>query len=1022
MATTEPRALQSALSSPVFQTKGGGAAMHAADRHVERWAPETTANQIRPMRNLGFVDRLVSPWIESAQRSASLRMFSQYISSGVAERPAPAQASWLFPRPWYQDELDWMAAARHQTQQTTMAEAPAPTMLTTRGTYVAPARVALPANLHEYVAPSLSVARPDVAQTADAYSSLVPFAAAHAAQVMASAVAPLLQAQTRQPTAAQGVVSPAMSASLRSVLTTMLERSVQPAYGEQATRLSQVAPPMVTPPAPREEGGEAQQASELAERYAEQRARIVELQRVARATAEQRTQPEQAARIAEIQQRATEAAARREEAARQVDTRRDVAAQAERVAAAETERARLEERIAQRLAERTRQQDTQRLHETAREAAARDARVGAAPEPRAEVAAPAQARIATELANAVAALPPELASMVAGSISQRPERAAQAIAELSDALRTVELLARTTASGGSIAPSRGPRLVMPAGLGGLVSTVERTTAPAGIAARVPQFAVPVAQPTAAPVRDGRMPSMTFLAPRAAGMTPAPTSALGAAMQATPAALHHVAWSDRWLARFAGAQQQSLDVFSTASGESRMAMLAASAPSSVFVAPSVADEAKAPTRADIAAVRTNEVRQYDDNAETPDDVLFAIAAAARSARPGRAATPAAPATPAYDPMAAHGRETLADVVAHAAPAAPGAGLSAQLASSPFAPALKHVLPIGAAASFDVRALFGSAVGATYLAGLLSAPMDEIAVPRSLPTWASFSDMPMGTIGEREVESFAPTYVAPSEAGDNEQAAAHAAPLTTLRSALLSFDVETTAATPTARTMTAETPSLARTLVGSLSMPTLAETAAMRDAGTIDVAGGTAHVPSYGAPGMIADRAHAWSVAQERSSADLSYDFVTPELVLAAKVYGLGPAEAAQAARLALAGPGALSAMAGTVDRTFVQAMQIEAERRQGVTRIATAYPMAASAEGAQPSDAQAAQAGVAPRAFVPTTSAFGVQKRTPRGAYLWPSATTAALGLMAPSPDSEQSMSVAALELLAAQAVAELGTY
>jgi hypothetical protein len=57
-----------------------------------------------------------------------------------------------------------------------------------------------------------------------------------------------------------------------------------------------------------------------------------------------------------------------------------------------------------------------------------------------------------------------------------------------------------------------------------------------------------------------------------------------------------------------------------------------------------------------------------------------------------------------------------------------------------------------------------------------------------------------------------------------------------------------------------------------------------------------------------------------------------------------------------------------------------------------------------------------------TSAFGVEKRTPRGSYLWPAATTAALGLTAPAPDGEQSMSVAALELLAAQAVAELGTY
>ena len=59
---------------------------------------------------------------------------------------------------------------------------------------------------------------------------------------------------------------------------------------------------------------------------------------------------------------------------------------------------------------------------------------------------------------------------------------------------------------------------------------------------------------------------------------------------------------------------------------------------------------------------------------------------------------------------------------------------------------------------------------------------------------------------------------------------------------------------------------------------------------------------------------------------SFDFVPPELVLAARVYGLGPAEAAQAARLAIAGPGQLSAMAGAVNRTFVQALAIEHERR------------------------------------------------------------------------------------------------
>src|SRR5256885_1683841 len=99
------------------------------------------------------------------------------------------------------------------------------------------------------------------------------------------------------------------------------------------------------------------------------------------------------------------------------------------------------------------------------------------------------------------------------------------------------------------------------------------------------------------------------------------------------------------------------------------------------------------------------------------------------------------------------------------------------------------------------------------------------------------------------------------------------------------------------------------------------------------------PALAAPGgpqARGDRAQSFAVAQERSSSDLALDFVTPELVLAARVYGLGPAEAAQAARLAIAGPGPLGAMASTVDRTFVDAMAIvhqargsEAERRQRI---------------------------------------------------------------------------------------------
>jgi hypothetical protein len=54
--------------------------------------------------------------------------------------------------------------------------------------------------------------------------------------------------------------------------------------------------------------------------------------------------------------------------------------------------------------------------------------------------------------------------------------------------------------------------------------------------------------------------------------------------------------------------------------------------------------------------------------------------------------------------------------------------------------------------------------------------------------------------------------------------------------------------------------------------------------------------------------------------------------------------------------------------------------------------------------------------------FGVERRAPRGAFLWPAGAAAALGLTAAGVDGQLSMSVATLELLAAQAVAELGWY
>jgi hypothetical protein len=1136
--TPEPRALSAALASPQFVTRGGGLAMHVANRHVERWAPEAGASRVRPLKNLGFVDRLVAPWIEAAQRSASLRMFSQYISSGVGERPASAPVSWVFPRPWYQDELDWMAAARTTTTQAVAQQAPS--MFTTRGTYMAPAatraaEAVLPAALYEYVAPSLSLARDAVrpagtAFGAEAYSPLVPHAATQAATVMARVMAPL--APTR-----------ALSPGLRAVLTTMLERSARATTEVAPTRTSLIAPELVTPPAPRAAEPATHQALAVADEYAEQSARIAELQRAARIVTEREavareviarpapiaaperplvtTRSEAAAstndavaaerarieeRIAQrLAERQGEAAARQADAARSETVQRQAEAARSEIAQRQSEAAR--SATAQRHAETVqrhqveaarraeiaqRRDEANRLHESSREAAARDARIAPPSATGAAPAAPTEAprQIPTEIAAALSALPPELASVVAAGIGARPERAAQAITELSEALRTVELMARTTAAGGTFESSRGPRLMMPAGLGGLVATIERTAAePAaqrGSRGMSMAAARALAASADAPVRastPARVPALPFLtASRTAA--PAPTSALGATAAAEPAALTHVAWADRWLARFAGAKTQSLEVLTAASAgspETRMAALAAAAPGAVFVSPAFADEPVAaraseapapfsPTAAAqgalaarplgappvVAPAEAERVIRYADDAETPDDVFAAISQAATRSRvappPATKAEAIAAEVAAAEAARTFERETLADVISHAVPSAPGAGLAAQLASSPFAPALRHVLPLAAAPTFDIRALFGGGLGSTYLAGLLAPATREIEIASAAtPAWASWEPATLATtLSEREAPSFEPEYVAPAASDDaiadesTSPAAAQQmiAPLTTLRSALLSWTVDAVdggavvaapTVTATRETTLAAQPA-ARTLIDAMTLPTLGETAALRELGAIDLADGTtAHATSYASPGALADRAQSWSVAQERSVADLSFDFVPPELVLAARVYGLGPAEAAQALRLAIAGHGQLSAMAGAVDRTFVQALAIEHERRSGQLSIeherrtgqpVSAFPLPLAKESSQAAGERPQAA--APGAFAPPAAlaetAFGVERRMPRGAFLWPQGTIAALGLNAAAPDGDHAMSVAALELLAAQAVAELGTY
>ena len=222
--------------------------MHAANRHVERWAPEAGADRVRTLRNLGFVDRLIAPWLETAQRSSTLRMFSHMANGGKAPEREGNAVSWIFPRPWYQDELDWMAASR-----TSPMPVATPAMLTTRGTYVAPQQQlarpqasVMPTALYEFVAPSLSISQPNAPQAqgvgfggnrADVYTPLVSFASAQAAQMMGR-IAPSVAATTKAP-------------MLRDVLATILARATT--VPTEPSRISQQAPELVTPPSPRQD-------------------------------------------------------------------------------------------------------------------------------------------------------------------------------------------------------------------------------------------------------------------------------------------------------------------------------------------------------------------------------------------------------------------------------------------------------------------------------------------------------------------------------------------------------------------------------------------------------------------------------------------------------------------------------------------------------------------------------------------------------------------------------------------------
>ncbi|MGE3544354.1 MAG: hypothetical protein AB7L28_10490 [Kofleriaceae bacterium] len=385
------------------------------------------------------------------------------------------------------------------------------------------------------------------------------------------------------------------------------------------------------------------------------------------------------------------------------------------------------------------------------------------------------------------------------------------------------------------------------------------------------------------------------------------------------------------------------------------------------------------------------------------------------------------------------------------------MSPQLVASPFAPVLQHVTGQQAASTFDVRGLFTGRLAASYLAELI-APADRspsaVASSRAAlvpgrgvdlaeriwpsAAWASSgspsSGYPAGGLpssawtSHRAPSSGSLPVIAPTNdplasgaSADHQSNPSVSSPFASVPLVSATYVAHASASTPTAPTPAGSTPSGEP----SFASPSLA--ALVPGASTARAAVG------WTGPGMVADRAEGWSLEQQRSVADLSLDFVTPEMILAAQVYGLGPTDAAHALRLAIAGPRRLAAMAGTVDRTFIQALAQASDRASAATAmhamVGVPVDRAIPTEGAmaaatgEPASVRLGTMSGSMVTMLAGTGPFtGEQPRRPRGAVLWPPAAVAALGLQALPPDGEHAASVAALELLAARLVAEVGTY
>ena len=1003
----EARAVEAVHSQPVFRTPVMARAESQSGRVAERWAPEGQAAASAPaMRSLGFADRVIVNYLgeQGGVPGGGTRR-------GRAVERQVAPMDWLFPIPWYLDELDWVSAARAAAWESERAAvrsgevAARPRAADARREAAARPDVRFEARAEvrpevrfdlplELVAPALAAARAGERSGGARASSSSAAAAARQAAAPAAwrAYSPMVDpAAARAAELLAELVATSRQGARISPETAEMEESA--AY-RPAPILEYVAPSELTgspgSPGSIDDAQRARVASAA-------RLTIEEAQqaRAAAAAQAQATSQAQAAAMAQTQVTAqaqavarardeAEAAARAEalaggaDAARAAEQARAAGARAAALEATRVEQAAAEQAAQQAAAEQAGKIDAERAADISREEAARQGAIEGERARREAVRGAEEARVADlarhELSRGDAArvqaarIESAQRDIARAEAARAASQQSAAHGSAAAARRAVELLAMSALAGGDLtAPSSGPRVVMPAGLGGLVAASHMSRA--------------VHEPLsgAAPARRGR----------------AGRASRGGSFASRPAALDHLLWSDRWLARFAGATSGALDSFDMARVSVSMRAGVATDWQPAWLSPTPGRRgsgasAMAETAGRAAPARILTAPVLDDDQPVSDDVLGAIAAAAaserhRRQRPSkvRRAGPAEPMGPFRLPAA---DRALARV---AMPRA--AGLGPSLGASPIAALLANLLDSPAQPTFDARPLSSRSVSDFLARGAAPArPSTPLAVQlaRRAPgsIWLS-----MPSAGPAPWRSIAASA---TSAAASPFAAALPARTATGATAALGGRPALSLVAPGADPTSLATSSSASAGAVATQLATAGDAITARGGRGGLAAGLLSGSLGAARPGSIGGEAESFARRRSLAVADLSLDFLSPEVLVAARSFGFGPIDAVRAQRLAASGRPEMARLASMVDQVFVAALApgqtAAAEERTAIAGRAATGELA----------------GIAPH-------------RTPRGSFLVPAASSRALGVTPAQAEQARPGIGAALDLVAAGQVAEV---